>query len=725
DGGQASSLFLIGVLSLLCQVVLLRELNVAFYGVELVYLLALTSWMLGTAAGAALLPRRWRAGAGRLGAVLVVVPAALPVVVAAIRASRGWLGGLPGAYLPIDRQLFVLVTATLPLAWALGAAFRWASAASLVRGRSLGWAYGVESAGFAAAGAGSTLAFHLGAQTLPLAVASACLAILAVLARAASRRRPWRWLLLPALAASAWATVSSPGLDARLTALNHPGLRATADSPYGRITVTESGSQSAVFENDVLVYESGGAEQETLAHVTALQHPRPDRILVLGGAVRRLQDALLAHHPSRLVVVEQDPVLAAIAGARLRPSGAAGQQEEAGVPRTGTEAGATVVVADPRRFLRETPDSFDVIVVGAGAPDSGLSNRFYTREFFAACAARLGTGGVLGVELPLPDAFLAPHALRRAASIVAALDGVFPRVEILPGTATLAVASRAALPADEALPTARLRERGIAARLVRPPYLRYLYEGERRRVLPARLRAAGVSANADSRPVCYQYALLIWLSKFFPSIQAVEVPAVSPWAVFGWCMAVAAGAVLVLRRLRAAWRTAALAFLAGLIGMMLETLVLLRYQATRGALFVDIGLLVTAFMAGLSAGSWAAGRTAGTRGGILLPPTIRALAAALAGAAAVAAVAGGAVAGSLAGAAAALAVVGLLVGAVFGCAAARQPLSERAAGGLYAADVVGGAAGSLAATVLLVPLAGLAVTAWLVVGLAAAALVIP
>jgi len=48
------TLFLVGFLSLLAQVVLLRELNVAFYGIELAYLVALAAWLAGTAAGAAL-----------------------------------------------------------------------------------------------------------------------------------------------------------------------------------------------------------------------------------------------------------------------------------------------------------------------------------------------------------------------------------------------------------------------------------------------------------------------------------------------------------------------------------------------------------------------------------------------------------------------------------------------------------------------------------------------
>ena len=50
-------LFLVGLLAILCQIVLLRELNVACYGVELVYAVALAAWMVAGGAGAAW---RWR-----------------------------------------------------------------------------------------------------------------------------------------------------------------------------------------------------------------------------------------------------------------------------------------------------------------------------------------------------------------------------------------------------------------------------------------------------------------------------------------------------------------------------------------------------------------------------------------------------------------------------------------------------------------------------------------
>ena len=87
-------LFNIGLFSLLNQVLLLRELAVASYGVELIYLFALGVWLLFTAAGA-MLGRRRPAAPGPLAAALLSLALILPVNVAFIRAGRLLLSGVP------------------------------------------------------------------------------------------------------------------------------------------------------------------------------------------------------------------------------------------------------------------------------------------------------------------------------------------------------------------------------------------------------------------------------------------------------------------------------------------------------------------------------------------------------------------------------------------------------------------------------------------------------
>lgn len=695
-------LVLVGLLAIVSQIILLRELNVAFYGVELVYALALAAWMTGAAAGAALAPRGLRASVLRLRVVLAAVSVALPAEIAVIRASRAILGGTPGAYLPFHEQVGVMAVTLLPPAAALGLAFKWAADLSVDDGRSLARSYAVESGGSVIGAGIATVAFTTGIQTLPLAILAAGLIPATLLATAARRRRGTASLAAAILLVVAGASARmSGGLDLRMTAWNHPAVVETSDSPYARVTATTILSQTVLFVDDVLVYESESTEQEELAHVAALQHPSPRRVLVLGGSAERLDLELGRHGPLQVDAVELDRTYFDVANRHLR-------------------LGRAPVIADPRDYLRRSAD-YDVIVNAMPQPTSGQSNRFYTREFFEECRDHLTAGGVLAFRLASPENVLTPLQTLRTASIIAAVRAGFRSVEVLQGTSVLVLASDEPLPARADVLVERWNARHLEGRLVGGAYLRYLYENDRRTALGS-LRTVGVVPNSDARPVCYQFAALNWLAKFYPGLLRLDPSAFAFTSVAPSAIGVLV-IFLVARRWRAA-RAALLAGAAGVAGMLIETVLLLAYQARSGALYERIGLLLMAFMAGLALGAWVVDRLAiQRRGGVAVK---RATAVALAGTGTVGALTASLV---IVGGPMGLAVTGLLqfaagaaVAGLFACAAASAGVDGGAAPGtLYGADLAGGALGSLVAGLVLVPLAGLAPTSWTAVGICLAA----
>ncbi len=185
--------------------------------------------------------------------------------------------------------------------------------------------------------------------------------------------------------------------------------------------------------------------------------------------------------------------------------------------------------------------------------------------------------------------------------------------------------------------------------------------------------------------------------------------------------------VFALARWRRGIRIALLAGVAGFSGMVLETVLLLAYQARSGALYERLGLLLTAFMAGLAVGAWGVGRAvaSGRRSWNVRWATATLLAASGAMGVITAALV-------LTGAALGLVLtgvmlfgVGVTVAGVFACAAASMAVEGGASPGrLYGADLAGGALGSLVAGLVLVPMAGLVPTTWLVVALSVLALLL-
>jgi len=714
------ALLLIGCLTLLGQVTLLRELSVAFYGSELIYLLALGFWLLWTAAGAALGRRDSVPTPKHVRILLLLYAIALPALAIFLRGARPLFAVVPGAYLSFDRQLIVMALALLPAGLLAGLLFQWAAKLAIERGRTLAGAYAVESAGAVLGGLAATLALRWGLSNLAALIGASLGAALSVLAlREEERSRildAAAAVLALLLVAGLW---SAPDLDRRLSAWSHPLLLATADTPYGRVTVTGAQGQVAVFSNDALAFETQGTAAEEFVHLAALQHPAPERVLVLGGGTAGLTREARKHAPRVLDCVELDEVAYTSVVPHLS---ATDQRALSGPP-------LRLVNADPRRWLREAR-RYDLILLGGPQPESGQANRYYTQEFFALCALHLEDDGILAFRLSMSENFWAPQQLGRTASVVAALRASFPAGRVLPGAGGVLLASLGGLSADPERAIARLEARGIDTRLVSPGWLRHVLAGERVRALAERLATMRVPVNRDLQPICFAYTQRLWLANFFPvlgqaapgSLKRAARAAVFRW--YSWALVVL---FFLLFRQREGRRRAALVGVAGLIGTVLEGVLILSYQVRSGVLYQDIGLLLTLFMFGLAVGARALdvlARRTDDRG---LPRGLGA--ALLLGFAVLSGLTAwlfqnyGAL--DLASTGLLLFAAGFLVAAVFAYASLHRGGEQRVlVSPLYAADLVGGCLGLLLGSLIVAPALGLGFGAGLMAALALVALIL-
>jgi spermidine synthase len=202
--------------------------------------------------------------------------------------------------------------------------------------------------------------------------------------------------------------------------------------------------------------------------------------------------------------------------------------------------------------------------------------------------------------------------------------------------------------------------------------------------------------------------MLLWLSKFFPALGNAALPGTMPWQAFALLPVLLAVAALAARR-RKAFRRALFVGSAGFAGMLLEGALLLAYQARRGVLYQDLGLLLTCFMGGLSLGAWGMGRGGRERGsgaGI-------ALCTAAVGASCGWAISAGGASGRI-GTGLLLAAAGACVGAAFAWAGGQGEVAPSVAvAPLYAADLVGGCLGALLGGLIFLPFSGLTASAGL------------
>jgi len=609
DGvGVRPVLALIGFTAAIAQIVLMRELMVVFCGNEISLGLMLGSWLFWTAAGSAMAgrlgePRRLMAGLEAL------VAMALPATILAVRASKGVLEAVPGESLgPGPMLLGSLATLSLfcVVSGALFAAGSrlYADQAATSTGEATGSVYLLEALGSAAGGILAGLVLVRFVAPLEIALGLGLLNLLAA-AGLVIRARLARGAAMGALAGVAVLLALPFGLP-RLETVSLErfwrGFRlvATRNSVYGNLAVVRTGGASSLYENGLNLFNvPDPAAAEEAVHYALLEHPSPRSLLLIGGGVNgSLAQALKHASLERIDYVELDPAILDLFPIPADPR-------------------VRVHVTDGRLFLKTTASTFDVIIVNLPDPQTAQLNRFYTLEFFREAARKLTGSGILALRLTASEDYISPELAAFLRSIHKTLRAVFPEVTAIPGeTVHFFAAGRAGILAagsEELL--SRLRARRLETSYVREYYIPFRMMPDRMAGLDRQIQPRPETpVNRDFAPVAYYFDVALWSSRFnhgyrdlFRAMAGIDFR----------LLAGAVGALLLVlvakkRRPRttAACCTAAMGFT--MIG--LEMLLLLAFQAIYGYVYQQLAVIIAAFMAGMSLGSWLALRAPASRG---------------------------------------------------------------------------------------------------------------
>ena len=723
----------LGVSAVMTQLALMRELLAAFSGNELVFGISLGSWLLLTAAGTwlgrILAPTDHRnetsttaktavrdatlssrAGGGDVSAPIdflvvgLICIAVLPLMqVVAVRVLRDVVF-VRGATAGVTGTVLASMAALLPFCLVAGA-FLTLACAVLARGAdstAIGRVYLADSLG--SIGGGILFSFvllpwfdHFALLCFPAALSLLLAAVLA-----------WhfhRWLLLAStltVAAGLGTHVALINADAITTAVQHWGepIVFRANSPYGRLVVADDSGQLTFFENGVPLLSAPNIDQlEETVHYAMSQRPDAHKVLLISGGVSGTAREILRYGVNEVVYVEIDPMIIA-AGRQLLPLNLASPQ-------------IRVITTDGRRFVQQTGERFDVVIIDLPDPSTAQLNRYYTAGFYAEVRRILSLGGVVSFALGRYENYVSPELAQLLASAHRTLRQSFANVRMIPGGRVYFLASDGPLTLDIA---ARLEQRGLSTKLVNRHYLDATLAPDRRADLD-RAVTQPAKINTDFAPALYYYELRHWLSQFTERTS-----------LLGGILLVFLTAYLY--RLRAVPRAV---FAAGFAAMAIEIVLLLAFQALYGSLYQQVGLVVTVFMAGLAVGAWQANRNrSGGRVAGPLPPCrfVAILSVAIAGLAALlpfilphlgrvsAPVGQGVIL-------LCTFLLAALAGWQFPLAGAIEPGgAATAAARLYTADLAGASLGALLVSALLIPLVGVTAVCLLTAGLnlAAAAL---
>ncbi len=243
-----------------------------------------------------------------------------------------------------------------------------------------------------------------------------------------------------------------------------------------------------------------------------------------------------------------------------------------------------VVNGDARRFIRQTKETYDVVLINLPEPSTLLINRFYSSEFFSELKKVLNPGAVICESLPTTSDYVSKTAARTNSTLVKTLKTGFRNILVLPGQKNYFLASDSTLSEEI---TSMITARGISNLYVNSWYLDENSLKERSEYIRSNLDK-NAFVNSDFRPVAFFQQLHYWTTMFEWNILAVGIVIiVLLFFVFFSLNKISLGL-----------------FTGGFTASSLELLILVSYQVIYGYIFLATGIILALFMAGLAIGAF-------------------------------------------------------------------------------------------------------------------------
>jgi spermidine synthase len=556
-----------GVASVVTQLVAIREFLSQFQGNEVVIALILFCWLVLGGAGTLLsrpaITRRFATFEALCGFCLVLmVLAAFTILGARLLRDVFFLRGASVGFYPTF--LFILAI-TAPYALLIG--FLLPFSLFVLRSQRPdcpgALVYIWDSIGDISGGALFSFLFVFLLTPLQAIFAAHLPLLLIILFLQPSARRP----LYVAAAAVFGVLLAAVILERTTLTSRYSELAHYQETRYGRLTVVQQQDQVTLFQdgNPTMSSQNEVAAEEAVHYALAqLDHPR--RVLTI-SANSDLMEELDKYRLESIDYIELDPDLTEVLFRFNLVKRVPGLQ---------------VIHGDARAFLSEASAVYDAILVNLADPETFQTNRFFTDRFFSLARAHLTDQGVLSFSMQGFQNYLAEPQRRKLSSLYRTARGYFPHVLMLPGQRVFFLCSGRPLKTD--IPDA------LASRGIPTAYISAYYEGNVTPDRITRLRALMDPAsppNTELAPYVMRTVFWEWFAKFETSPL---------WFIGG------IGGLLALYFFRIS-RVEFVLFSTGWMVMGSEILVIFAFQIFFGYIYFKIGIIVTVFLSGLLPGA--------------------------------------------------------------------------------------------------------------------------
>ncbi len=625
------AVIIMGFSGLVAQIILLRELMIAFHGNELSIGIVLANWLLLEAAGAFFLGRKISQAKKKLAWFIFVTILFSLLFITAVyltRVFKEFLPVMPGEGLGIIPMFYVSFIILFPVSLLHGALFtsgcklyfvfsspeKTLASEDKLSAFSIARVYIFETLGTIAGGIILTylLIPYLHSFEIALIITLLNIGICAFLLepfwkpRTPAITKTGSFLSISLLLFILYLLFSASANQLHLFSVQqqwkHQNLVHYKNSNYGNIVVVERENEYTFFSDGMPVITSPNPDIvyiEEFVHFTMLSHPAPENVLILSGGAGGVINEILKYDVKRIDYAEVDPLMPAI----IKEFSTLLTERELKDKRV------NIKEVDGRFFLKRTPNKYDVIFSGFTDPSTLQTNRFFTKEFYTLANNKLACNGILVIGIPGSLTYISPELADMNAMVYNTLQTIYPYVRIIPGDGiNFYLASRS--PEVEEIGHAEMIERlsahELQLKLVTPGYLEYRMHPRWLEWFYDQMKGSTEIINSDFRPLGVFYSLVYWNEKFSPTFNHF-FKRIENLNIYFVALIISVLSVLFLTissRTRNPLKPALTLciFSTGFAGMLFDLILIFAFQVLYGYIFYWLGLLVTAFMAGVMVG---------------------------------------------------------------------------------------------------------------------------
>ena len=607
------TILVIGLSGIVAQVMLLRELLVSFYGNEFTLGLILANWIISEAIGVFVIGKIIDNIKNKVNIFIIlqiIFSLILPLSIYLSRIVKSLYGVAFGQALGLAQIFYSSLFIMLGVSFCHGALFSCSckvySSYARDSASSIGKIYAWETIGTIIGGVLLTYLFipHLNSFQAVFILSLLNLCTCLFFFKDASKVSRYITLILIFLMAYL-------ALSGALNKVHNYSIKKQwnmqdvldyRNSIYGNIVVIQKEEQRTFFYNGLPIitvpYPDITFVQE-FGNLPLLFHPKPKDILVISGGAGGLINEILKAPVRRVDYAELDPLL--IKMLKKYPSTLI--QRELGDKRV------NILNQDGRFFVKNTPNRYDVVLIGLSKPVDLSANRVFTQEFFALVKKRLNPEGIIALYLPGSLTYLSSQLRDLNASILNGLKGVYNYVRIIPGDYNIFLASdsEGIIRVTPELLTQRINRQNIKTDILVPAYLDYRLDKRWLDWFTHSSIGATKKINRDFMPAAVFQMLILWNKQFSKGLAHTleRAESLDLGVILGWICAVTLLLCIIFYYKHNPIKLTIIYGIAttGFFGMLINLILIFSFQVIYGYLYHRIGLLISIFMAGTALGS--------------------------------------------------------------------------------------------------------------------------